>query len=433
MAGEIIGRYHLFRRKYRNTDGKVHTYWWYWWNEGDKRKQKPAGRACSKKVEAREFLEERIRQDALESKDALNRSLPGRSTCFTEFAAMLFVPGARHLRRDAELSSPIKDDTRDAHRGRIQNYLVPRWGAFPLSYFEIDGFESEFTDWLLDLEKVPRKVRDGTVIAPPAPLSNSLKNNIVETMGLVLAEAKRQRFVTKLPEFERFQRKSRRQDTLTVEELHLLFPDNPKALERIWSIDDSRDVPGTGIMFGAAFCLAVSAGLRSGEVRAVHRDQIISKKVPGIGLVHGLIVDQAYDGDMLLGMLKKGTEEDPRYRAVLLPDRTMQILGLWLEHAPPTGPIFQYHGHPLNKDHFLSRWSAGLARAGIDVEGKRLTVHALRYTFNTRMRPLLSAEVLLAFTGHRSEDMTDLYDRPHLESRLMQLAGNQELVDKFWE
>ena len=38
------------------------------------------------------------------------------------------------------------------------NYLVPRWGAFALSYFEIDGFESEFTDWLLDLEKVPRKV-----------------------------------------------------------------------------------------------------------------------------------------------------------------------------------------------------------------------------------------------------------------------------------
>ena len=76
MASEIIGRYHLYRRKYRNPDGKVHTYWWYWWNEGDKRKQKPAGRACSKKVEAREFLEERIRQDALESKDALRAITP---------------------------------------------------------------------------------------------------------------------------------------------------------------------------------------------------------------------------------------------------------------------------------------------------------------------------------------------------------------------
>ena len=252
-------------------------------------------------------------------------------------------------------------------------------------------------------------------------------------MGLVLAEAKRQRFISRLPEFERFQRKSRRQETLTVEELHLLFPDNSEALERIWSIDDSRDVPGTGTMLGAAFCLAASAGLRSGEVRAVHRDQIITKKVPRIGLVHGLIVDQAYDEEMQLGMLKKGTEEDPRHRVVLLPDRTMRILKLWLEHAPETGPIFQYHGHPLNKDHFLSRWSAGLARSGIEVEGRRLTVHALRYTFNTLMRSLLSAEVLLAFMGHRSEEMTDLYDRPHLESKLLQLAGNKELVDKFWE
>jgi len=186
-------------------------------------------------------------------------------------------------------------------------------------------------------------------------------------------------------------------------------------------------------MLGAAFCLAASAGLRSGEVRAVHRDQIIAKKAPGIGLVHGLIVNRAYDEEMRLGLLKKDTEEDPRHRVVIIPDRTKRILELWLKEAPSTGPIFQYHGHPLSKDHFLSRWSAGLARAGIDVKGRRLTVHALRYTFNTRMRPLLSAEVLLAFTGHRSEEMTDHYDRPHLESRLLQLAGNKELVEKFWE
>jgi len=123
---------------------------------------------------------------------------------FSLHQTTLFVPGAQHLRRDAELAEPIKEPTRTAHRGRILNYLIPRWGTEPMSYFEIDGFEAEFTDWLLDLERIPRKVRDDAADATAAPLSNSLKNNIVETMGLVLAEAKRQRLIARKAGFRAF-------------------------------------------------------------------------------------------------------------------------------------------------------------------------------------------------------------------------------------
>jgi integrase len=249
-------------------------------------------------------------------------------------------------------------------------------------------------------------------------------------MTLVLREAKRQRLLPHVPGFERFTRKSRRQGSLDELELQSLFPENKSDLEHIWKIDDPRDYEGLGIMLGAAFCLAVSAGLRSGEVRAVHREQFFRRELKPGEWLFGLIVDRAYDAKMNIGMLKKGSEQDPRYRAVILPKRTMNIIDQWLEKAPATGPIFVYHGGPMTKEHFLARFEVGLSRAGIQLGDRCLTVHGLRYTYNTRMRPLVSAEVLQGFIGHKSDEMTDHYDRPFLEERLLQLADQSAAVTK---
>jgi hypothetical protein len=46
------------------------------------------------------------------------------------------------------------------------------------------------------------------------------------------------------------------------------------------------------------------------------------------------------------------------------------------------------------------------------------------------MRPLVSAEVLQGFIGHKSDEMTDHYDRPFLEERLLQLADQSAAVTK---
>jgi integrase len=435
MATDIIGRYHLFSRKYTNKNGKHYEYWWYWWNENGERHQAPAGRACKLKRAAKDFLEEKIRQDELAAREGRAIAAAAKGVRFRDFAETLFLPGAKHLRRQEKISAAIKDSTRDGHRGRILNYLVPAWGDKAFQDFEADGFAEEFIDWLVDLTIAPRKRKETDEDQPlpaPAPISASLGNNLIETMSIVLREAKRLRLISRVPEFERFTRKSRRQGTFDDDELKALFPEEADALEALWKIEDHRDETGTGIMLGAAFCLAVSAGLRSGEVRAFHREQLIRRELPSGAMLYGLIIDRAYDAKMKLGMLKKGTEDDPRYRVVMIPDRTIKILDLWLERAPASGPVFVYHGHAMTKEHFLARFEIGLARAGIIAGGRRLTVHALRYTYNTRMRPLVSAEVLQEFVGHKSDEMTDHYDRPFLEARLLQLADNSGAVNRFW-
>jgi len=285
------------------------------------RKQAAAGRACEKLRDAKEYLEELVRSDELASKQEKVTVAEAKTVRFRDFAQTLFLPGAMHLRRQEKISSAIKDSTREGHRGRIVNYLVPAWGDKPFPAFEAEGFAEEFIDWLVDLTLAPRKKSDPEKDLPSAAqISASLGNNIIETMSIVLREAKRQRLIAQVPEFERFTRKSRRQGTFDDDELLALFPETATALETVWKIDDHRDDDGTGIMLGAAFCLAVSAGLRSGEVRAVHRDQLIRKQLPYGAWLYGLIVDRSYDAKMDLGSLKKGTEEDPRYRAVMIPD-----------------------------------------------------------------------------------------------------------------
>ena len=270
------------------------------------------------------------------------------------------------------------------------------------------------------------------------PISNSLRNNLIETMSICLREAKRIRLIKSVPNLSdiRFIRGSKRQDTLSIGEINRLFPEDPKELEKLWRRNDPREVPGTGLLFGAMFCLGISAGLRSGELRAISSDQIISEHLADGSSIHGLIVDRAVDSSgEISAKLKKGDDKDFRHRGVLLSEKTMRILGSYLNSLPelPTGPVFLFHGHLVSKELLNARWKVGLKQANIDMSnGRRMTVHAMRYTYNTRMRALVSDQALHEFIGHRSDEMTDLYDKPHIRERLLQLSDQQSAVERFW-
>jgi len=125
-------------------------------------------------------------------------------------------------------------------------------------------------------------------------------------------------------------------------------------------------------MFGTLFCVALSAGLRSGEVRALHREQV---SIPD----SGLIINQAIDDQGKIGPLKKATADDTRSRAVIIPEMTLKMLGCWLDRSPETpqypGLVFSYHGKPVANYYILDRFRVGLDRLGMDHEKRRLTVH----------------------------------------------------------
>jgi len=236
-----------------------------------------------------------------------------------------------------------------------------------------------------------------------------------------------------VPEIPRFTRQSRHQDTLTDAELAKLFPEDREQLEKIWCLQDGRDF-STGILFGAMCCLGVSAGLRSGELRGVSVDQIVRQKLPNGGMLCGLIVDKALSSKQEIVGLKKATDEDLRVRVVVLSDKTMRILDMFLATIPPReGTLFLHRGVPVRKETLGNRWAAGLRQAGIHTAGRRLTPHSMRYTFNSRMRMLLNEQTLQEAIGHKDGEMTALYDRPHLEERLHQLADQRGAFNKFWE
>ena len=399
--GVTVGKFHLFKRSRKSGD-----FYYYWFEEGNKRIIRTCGRACTGKKEAVAYLESLLKQelDGVKQKSSLQNST------MEEFAKDMFIEGAAHLERWKEKGHILKPQTIAQHRRHLVKYLLPQFGKLTLDKIRPD----EVDDYMLEKR-----------------LSNSCRNTIVYTLKLVLKEAKRKRIIDMVPEFEPFARSSKRQNVLSTEELAALFPYDEKELIRVWKRPEEmrKERDEIALMFGTLFCVTVSAGMRSGEIRALYRDKV---SIPNSGLV----IDRAIDDRGIIGPLKKATDEDPRSRAVIIPDFTMKMLERWLTRVPkcPQYPdlLFPYRGKPVATYYLLDRFRFGLDRMGIDHEKRRLTVHCLRYTYNTRMKTILSAETLREFIGHRSIGMTDHYDNPILLERLKAFQDIRPSVEQFW-
>jgi integrase len=327
-----------------------------------------------------------------------------------DFASDMFTAGAPHLKRWANKGMVLKDNTVTQHRRDLTKYILPGFGHLPFERITPALVE----DYLLEQN-----------------LSNSTRNAILYTLKLVMREARRSGILEIIPELEAFKRNSKRQNTLSGEELTALFPSDEKDFIDVWKrpADMRKEQPTLAVMFGTLFCVAVSAGLRSGEARALHREQVSIEN-------SGLIIDRAVEENGNIGLLKKATEEENRARAVVIPEVTLKVLERWLGRVPKCKAfpnlIFPYHERPITGYYILDRFRYGLKNAGINCENRRLTVHCLRYTYNTRMKTLLSGEVLREFLGHRAVSMTDHYDNPILAERLIAHQNVRTVVEQFW-
>jgi len=117
-------------------------------------------------------------------------------------------------------------------------------------------------------------------------------------------------------------------------------------------------------------------------------------------------------------------------------DAIIEALERRLDRAPECpqfpGLVFPYRGKSVTSYYILDRFKFGLDRLRIDHEKKRLTVHCLQYTHNTRMGTKLSEQVLREFLGHRSTAMTDHYDNPIFLERLKDFQDVKSSVEQFW-
>ena len=217
-----------------------------------------------------------------------------------------------------------------------------------------------------------------------------------------------------------------------------LFPEDLNRFKKVW---------GSRHRLGVFHALAYSSGLRTSELRAlrwpaIHRD------------LCGLVVVMTINRDN-----QPSPPKAKSVRAVPLPRWTVNLLDSLPE---PRDEDFVFPGH--SKGTFLDISSACHALLAVcrfkDDKGRQrvsthITPHSLRHAYNTRMRAILAEagfepyfdehngfrsttkatdSVLRAFTGHKSPNMTELYDHPELIATLRFFNDHfREHVERLWD
>ena len=362
---------------------------------------------------------QRIRQsmktkDKQEAKLRLADLLAGienqkRAVTFGQYADGFYHIGSAFMERRADQGHTLSEFTRTMYQRIVDKFLIPFWGDKPIN--EIKGPAVE------RFVKTIKKV-DGEAIG------NSYRNETLRVMLTIWKEAIRDEVRTAPVVMEAFARDGERKDTLTDEELERLFPVEPADLADVWRSSFRYDPPIAGLMFGTLYALMVSAGLRSGEARALEPDHVFLDD-------GAVVVAQAWTKDGEIGLPKKGSEADPKFRAVLIPERTVTTLRNWMPNQSGRF-VFEYAGEEVKEKLIRTRFAMGLRNAGIDTKSRNLTPHCLRYTYNTRMEMKLPGDVLRHMIGHKGEAMTALYSRPVMVERIKQIQGHRTVIDSFW-
>jgi integrase len=183
-------------------------------------------------------------------------------------------------------------------------------------------------------------------------------------------------------------------------------------------------------MFYVMFLLCLSAGLRLGEIRAVRRKQIFFER-------KCLLVD----GFMKRGLVrtnynKKGSPENPRLRVAMLPDFTLKKLSEYLAAHPAGDDDYLFsesEGKPVSQDRAQWVFERAIAKAGIQKNGRKIVCHSLRYTYVTRMRRELPAEIVMKMVGHANVEMTDYYtNRGALDEAITAISGAMTAADNLF-
>jgi len=379
--------YHVFKKKKKSRAGKVFYRWYYYFYDVNGKKIQKACSKCKNRSDAENYIR---KLPPLSASGADNKNLLLR-----HIAEFMYIPGSAHVDRRRQLGKSVELQTLIESRAYIER-IINEWGDSALA--DIDS-----EDVITHLLKINR--------------SGSWKNRYITIFKEIYNEAPRYNCKIRPPDFPSFARNSKKADIFTSEELAALFqPSN---------FSDTQ--------FFLLFLISLSCGLRLGEARAVRKKQILfDKKI--------LIVDGfcKKSGERTV-YNKTGTPENPKLRAVWIPDFTLSFLLTFCAAFSPDDFIFTYDGKPIRQETAEAVFIRALIKAGIAFNrkqliesgvwktghvikktaiipgGRKLVPHSLRYTYISRMRLNLSARELQPLTGHSTEAMVDYYNRKNLD------------------
>ena len=333
------------------------------------------------------------------------REVEGSNVTVGELAKYLFLPDGPWAQRQARRRDdrPLAQNTLYEHAMHVRKHIIPAVGGRRVAELDTQMVD----DFLYSLD-----------------LSNRTRWNVASTLQAILKEAVRRRIIKALPLFELPQKKSRKPNILTLEDLRKLFPRDRQVLQDVWAPSRGGEPPEARLAIAACAATMFFGGLRPQEARAISPGQL--HRDSGI-----LLVTRSMDAQGKVSeYVKMGDDRDPRYRGTLLIDWALEVMDPWLELAGSEEFLFTFRGDVIRKDLLQDRLRSAIGRAGIPMKGRRFIPYSGRYTFNTTLRPFLPAAVLMAIMGHVDPAMPERYDVPILLERMRQLAPYREEINR---
>ncbi len=376
--------YNLFQNKILNKNGKFVKRWYYWFYNESGRQIKKACKGCKTKAEADSYINQ---LPPLNNQNRQNKS----HVLLRDIAADMYLPGSEHVERRRQMGKSVKLDLLSESRTYIKQ-IIEVFG-------DADLFTLDSADILRHLFTVKH--------------SGSWKNRYIQILREVYRQAAWKKYRISMPIFEEFSRNSKKPDVLTTNDIKSLF------IRENFSHDK----------YYYMFLLALSAGLRLGEVRAARPVQLLIE-------YQSIIVDGfiSRKGERMK-YNKTGSEEHPRFRVALLPVVAMEEI-LYYAQSQNIGIdsyIFSENGKPIDQSVAGRQFKKAVIHSGIPVKGRKITPHSLRYTYVTRTRRLLDAHTVQIMAGHSSAVMSEAYNRPELLENAKVLAPRSNEINRFFE
>lgn len=321
---------------------------------------------------------------------------------FAEYANIFYQPGCPWTERKAKFNRPLKPQTLKRYRWYLDNVIIPYFAGMSL----VAITDKHVSDFALSLKY------DGTT-----------KNDIVSLVKHIIDEAVLDGIRTHGVNVMRFPKSRSTYQAINTDTIKKLWPDDFSQLYDVWNTPRMKDKTGPWT-YATLTGLILSAGLRSGEARGLGIQHL--ELFNDYGFVY---VERALDRENDLSGVK-GDKGEGRARVVIIPEKTVKLLQHYLSLQQPKEFLFIEAGTPIDKNRLNKRLHVVCQANGVE----NITPHALRFTYKSRTRALVDEMTGRLMMGHRSEEMSDWYDRPVLQERARQfkLLGIDEKLQGVW-